>query len=71
MEWLLGHTGTRTGKVAYGTEAGLFVDTLGVPTVVCGPGSIDQAHARDEYVEDDQLAACDALVGRLIDELSN
>ena len=31
-------------KVAYGTEAGYFSGTLGIPTIVCGPGSIEQAH---------------------------
>ena len=69
--WLQAHTGTELGRVAYGTEAGLFTRYLGVPTVVCGPGSIDQAHARDEYVEDAQLAACDALVDRLLAELAD
>ncbi len=52
-------------KVAYGTEAGLFESVLGVPTVVCGPGSIDQAHRPDEYVEVAQLDACDRFMGRL------
>ncbi len=52
-------------KVAYGTEAGLFESTLGVPTVVCGPGSIDQAHRPDEYVEVAQLDACDRFMTRL------
>ncbi len=55
------------GKVAYGTEAGLFHDMLGVETIVCGPGSIEQAHKADEYVEVEQLARCDAFLGRLID----
>lgn len=71
VEWLRGLTGTVLGKVAYGTEAGLFAEELGVPTVVCGPGAIDQAHARDEYIEDAQLAACDRLMADLIEDLSS
>lgn len=53
-------------KVAYGTEAGLF-DMAGIPTVVCGPGSIAQAHQPDEYVELSQIAACEAFVRKVID----
>ncbi|CAP42075.1 acetylornithine deacetylase [Bordetella petrii] len=53
-----------TRKVAYGTEAGLF-QGLGVPTVVCGPGHIEQAHKPDEYVALDQLAACEKFLRRL------
>ena len=43
--------------VSYGTEAGLFSD-IGIQTVVCGPGSIEQAHRADEYVERHQIEAC-------------
>jgi acetylornithine deacetylase len=53
------------GKVAYGTEAGLF-DGIGIPTVVIGPGSIDQAHKADEFVAVVELAKCDAFLGRLV-----
>ncbi|MBB2988226.1 acetylornithine deacetylase [Terracoccus luteus] len=56
-------------KVAYGTEAGLF-QRAGIPTVVCGPGDIAQAHAPDEFVELDQLRRCDDLVQRLLGSLS-
>ena len=52
-------------KVAFGTEAGLFTRDLGVPTVVCGPGSMAQGHKPDEYVSLDQLAACDAMLDAL------
>jgi acetylornithine deacetylase len=52
-------------KVAFGTEAGLFVRELGLPTVVCGPGAIAVAHKPDEYVERAQLAACDELLKKL------
>jgi acetylornithine deacetylase len=57
------------GKVAYGTEAGSFSD-YGVPTIVCGPGSIEQAHKADEYVALSQLAACDRFIEGLIARLS-
>ena len=53
------------GKVAYGTEGGRFHEMLGVPTAICGPGSIVQAHKSDEYVEVAQLDACDAFLARL------
>jgi acetylornithine deacetylase len=54
-------------KVSYGTEAGFFAKA-GVPTVVCGPGSIEQAHKADEFVTLDQLAACDRFVRDLVAE---
>ena len=50
--------------VAYTTEAGQF-QGVGLPTVICGPGSIGQAHQPDEYVERDQLAACDQFMQAL------
>ena len=53
------------GKVAFGTEAGLFA-LAGIPAVVIGPGSIDQAHKSDEYIEVSQLEACSAFLDRLI-----
>lgn len=49
-------------KVAYGAEAGLFLRELGIPTVLCGPGSISVAHRPDEYVERSQLAAADRML---------
>ncbi|MDN5823367.1 MAG: M20/M25/M40 family metallo-hydrolase, partial [Micrococcaceae bacterium] len=55
-------------KVTYGTEAGLF-HGAGIETVVCGPGEIAVAHAANEYVELEQLAACEAFVDTLITEL--
>lgn len=56
-------------KVAFGTEAGYF-DALGIPTVVCGPGSMEgQGHKADEYVELSQLSACDAMLGRLLESI--
>ena len=53
----------RTTLVGFGTEAGLFKGA-GIPTVVCGPGSITQAHQADEFVTLEQLARCeDFLIG--------
>lgn len=58
-----------TTKVAFGTEAGFF-DGLGIPTVVCGPGSMEgQGHKPDEFIEAAQLAACDAMLDRVLDRL--
>jgi acetylornithine deacetylase len=51
----------RVTQVAFGTEAGLFKNS-GIPTVVCGPGSIVQAHQPDEYVTLEQLARCEAFM---------
>ncbi len=56
--------GNATGKVAFGTEAGLF-DSSGIPAVVCGPGSIDQAHKPDEFVTLEQIALCERFMDRL------
>ena len=55
---------TNTTQVAFGTEAGLF-QRAGIPTVVCGPGSIGQAHQADEFVSLDQLAQCELFMQRL------
>ncbi len=51
----------RTTLVAFGTEAGLFKNA-GIPTVVCGPGFITQAHQPDEFVSLEQLARCEAFM---------
>ena len=59
----------RTVAVSFATEAGHF-QAAGLPTVVCGPGSIDQAHKPDEFVEESQLAACLAFLENLTRELS-
>ncbi len=54
----------RTTLVAFGTESGLFKNA-GIPTVVCGPGSIEQAHQPDEFVSLEQLARCELFMERL------
>lgn len=56
-------------KVAFGTEAGFF-DTLGIPTVVCGPGDMEaQGHKPDEYLLHSQLDACDSMLDSVLDHL--
>jgi len=55
-----------SGKVSFGTEAGLFQEA-GIPTVVCGPGSIEQAHKPDEWVSLEQVALCEAFLQRLLE----
>ena len=62
--------GNSTGKITFGTEGGLFQQELGIPAVVCGPGNIAVAHKPDEYVSEEQLALCDAMLARLLDRLS-
>ncbi|MFQ5534118.1 MAG: acetylornithine deacetylase [Sphingomonadales bacterium] len=54
----------RTDVVAFGTEAGLF-EGIGIPTVVCGPGSIGQAHKPDEFIEQEQIETCLDFLRRL------
>ncbi|AZR86229.1 acetylornithine deacetylase [Bordetella pertussis] len=53
------------GTAAYGSEGGLF-SRSGIPTVICGPGSMDQGHKPDEFVSLQQLAQCDAMLARLV-----
>ena len=62
--------GTEQVKVAFGTEGGLFAQRLKVPVVVCGPGSIEQAHKPDEYVALSQLQACERLLHTLLESLA-
>jgi acetylornithine deacetylase len=58
-------TGTNgAGRVSYGTEAGLY-DAAGIPTIICGPGSIAQAHQGDEWIAESELAACDRFIRRI------
>ena len=55
-----------TAKVSFGTEAGLF-EQGGMPAVVCGPGSIEQAHKPDEFISLDQVAQCERFILRLFE----
>ena len=54
--------------VSYGTEAGLFQEA-DIPSVVCGPGNIAQAHKPNEFVELSQIEACTIFMRRLIDHV--
>jgi len=56
-------------KVAFGTEGGLFQQDAQIPCVICGPGSIAQAHKPDEYLSLEQLDAGQAFLGRLADRV--
>ena len=58
-----------TIKVAFGTEGGLFSSKLSIPTIVCGPGSMNQGHKPDEFVSEKQLIKCDRMLETLIDRL--
>ena len=71
VEFIRQLTGANTlGKIAFGTEGGLFSRDLGVETIVLGPGSIEQAHKPDEYISINQLDRCDAFLKKLVDALS-
>ena len=59
----------RMSTVSYGTDGGFF-EAIGWPTVVCGPGSIEQAHKPDEFIAENALADCAGFLGRLEERLS-
>jgi acetylornithine deacetylase len=59
----------QTRAAAFATEAGQF-QSSGLPTVVCGPGSIEQAHKPDEFIERSQIEACVGFMQRLAEELA-
>lgn len=66
-EWVAQFCGSREyGTVAFGTEGGLF-DQAGIPTVVCGPGSMEQGHRPDEFISVEQLDACDRMLQRVLE----
>jgi acetylornithine deacetylase len=60
----------RVEAVAYGTEAGHF-QSYGIPAVICGPGSIDQAHRPDEYCALSELEACEHFLRKVIAKASS
>ncbi|WP_158895563.1 MULTISPECIES: acetylornithine deacetylase [unclassified Pseudomonas] len=65
-DWIAQFCGSREfGTVAFGTEGGLFA-AAGIPTVVCGPGSMAQGHKPDEFITQAQLDGCDAMLGRVL-----
>ncbi len=70
VNFVKGLTGANgTMKVAFGTEGGLFHDRLGIPTVICGPGSMAQGHKPDEWVSVEQIRRCEAMLAALLDRL--
>jgi acetylornithine deacetylase len=58
-------------NVSFGTEAGLFDQQLGINSVVCGPGSIDQAHKPDEFVSRSQMQVCDQMITNLVTQCTD
>jgi acetylornithine deacetylase len=70
VNFVKGLTGANgTMKVAFGTEGGLFDARLGIPTVICGPGSMAQGHKPDEFVTVEQMGRCEAMMAALLDRL--
>ena len=59
----------KTIKVEFGTEGGLFSNLLGIPTIVCGPGSMEQGHKPDEFISVDQLNQCDEMLNKFVNKL--
>ncbi len=57
-------------KVPFGTEGGLFRSRLDAPTVICGPGFMDQGHKPDEFVSIDQMRLCDRMMDTVVDFLA-
>ena len=57
-----------TEAVAYATEGGLF-QAADIPTYICGPGDIAQAHKPDEFIDKSQIAACETMLRRVIEAL--
>ena len=58
----------RSGTVAFGTEAGLF-QNADIPTIVCGPGDIEQAHKPNEFITLEQVAEGEFFIRRLVDHI--
>jgi acetylornithine deacetylase len=70
VRFVKGLTGANgTIKVAFGTEGGLFDQRLGVPTVICGPGSMAQGHKPDEFVSVEQIERCRGMLAALVERL--
>lgn len=67
VDLVLSLTGANeTSQVSFATEAGVF-NRAGMPTVVCGPGHIAQAHKPDEFVAEDQIVKCEHFLTQLVD----
>jgi acetylornithine deacetylase len=65
VQTLAKHSGQQPGTVAFGTE-GHFLQSLGMETVVFGPGSIDQAHQPNEYIDRQQIGAAQDILRHVI-----
>jgi acetylornithine deacetylase len=57
------------GRVSYGTEAGVY-QRAGIPTIVCGPGHIAQAHQPEEWVAESEIESCLGFLERLAGTLA-
>ena len=57
------------GKVSFGTEGGIFSKELNLETAICGPGSMEQGHKPDEYIEKSQVNLCDQMLDNLLEKL--
>lgn len=73
IEFMTDLTGANSShtKVAFGTEGGLFSKELSIPTIICGPGSMEQGHKPDEFVTKHQMDQCDEMLRRLLNRISS
>jgi acetylornithine deacetylase len=72
MDWLRGLVDQGAErKVAFGSEAGLLSRELSMPAIICGPGSVAQAHRPDEFVTLEQLHSCDRFLARVLDHVTS
>lgn len=70
IEFIKGVSGSNSiTSVNFGTEGGLFTDTLGIPSIVYGPGSMEQGHKPNEYIAKSQMSEADIFLEKLIFEL--
>ncbi len=72
ISFLNGLTGNNNvEKVSFGTEGGLFSNELNIETAICGPGSMNQGHKPNEYIEKAQIDLCDQMLENLLHKLEN
>ncbi len=70
ISFLNGLTGNNSvEKVSFGTEGGLFSEELNIETAICGPGSMNQGHKPNEYIEESQIDLCDHMLDNLLMKL--
>jgi acetylornithine deacetylase/succinyl-diaminopimelate desuccinylase family protein len=62
-------TGSKSGACAFGTEGSLYWGELGIPTIVIGPGSVEQAHIANEYVELSQIEKAISIYSKFIERI--